>query len=288
MPYYGAALQRDMAGRDLESNRQIYERQDIAAHYAAMIYLTPCEQLLFETYIPQGSAILDLGVGGGRTTTYLAPRASHYVGIDYAASMVAASRAKFPGQEFLVADAADLSMFSNSSFDAVVFSFNGIDNLNGDGRRRCLDHICRVLKGGGVFIFSTHNPRSLIVRPRLNRERAQRKAQRDSAGSRALYWPLYASLIAAEAVLACGRTLLRSTEQIIRRIPSRTFWQGEGTLVDSVLGGILTHYATPQRVLAETSAFGLRPVRILGDDYPHFSHLYLTGWYYYVFTKPKS
>jgi ubiquinone/menaquinone biosynthesis C-methylase UbiE len=287
MPYHKAALQRDMADRDLESNRQIYERQDIAAHYAAMEYLTPCEHLLFESYIPQGSAILDLGVGGGRTTAYLAPRASRYVGIDYAASMVAASRAKFPGLEFLVADAADLSIFSNSSFDAVVFSFNGIDNLSEDGRRRCLEHVCRILKPGGFFIFSTHNPRLLMVRPRLNRERAKRKAQCYSLSSKALYWPLYASLIGVETVLACGRTLLRSMEQIFRRVPSRCFWRGEGTLVDSVLGGIVTHYATPQRVLDEVSPFGLRPVKILGDDYPHSSRLYLTGWYYYVFTKPK-
>lgn len=277
-----------MAGRGLESNRQIYERQDIAVHYAAMEYLTPCEHLLFETYIPQGSAILDLGVGGGRTTAYLAPRASHYVGIDYATSMVAASRAKFPRLEFLVADAADLSMFSNSSFDAVVFSFNGIDNLNKDGRRSCLEHVCRILKPGGCFIFSTHNPRLLMVRPRLNQERAESKTQRYSAGLKALYWPLYASLIAAEIVLAGARTVLRSTKQIIRRVPSRTFWRGEGTLVDSVFGGIVMHYATPQRVLDEVSTSGLRPVRILGDDYPHSSHLYLTSWYYYVFTKPKS
>lgn len=277
-----------MADRDLESNRQIYERQDIAAHYAAMEGLTPCEHLLFETYIPPGSAILDLGVGGGRTSAYLSHRAARYVGIDYAASMVAASRAKFPDLEFLVADASDLSIFSNSSFDAVVFSFNGIDNLNDNGRRRCLEHICRVLKPGGFFIFSTHNPRLLVVRPYLNRERVQRKAQRYSSGSKSLYSLWYASLISVEAILACGRSLLRSLKQIIRRVPSRTFWRGEGTLVDSVLGGIVTHYATPQRVLNEVSAFGWRAARVLGDDYPHSSHPYLTGWYYYVFTKPKS
>ena len=35
----------------------------------------------------------------------------------------------FPGLQFEAADAADLSLFADASFDAVVFSFNGIDYL---------------------------------------------------------------------------------------------------------------------------------------------------------------
>jgi len=79
-----------------DTNHQVYERNDVAAHYAGLDHLTPCEQLLFDTYVPLGGEVLDLGVGGGRTTPYLANRASRYVGIDYSAAMIKACRTKFP------------------------------------------------------------------------------------------------------------------------------------------------------------------------------------------------
>jgi ubiquinone/menaquinone biosynthesis C-methylase UbiE len=242
--------------------------------------------MLFEAYIPPGSAILDLGVGGGRTTSYLANRASRYVGVDYAAAMVETCQAKFPGLEFVVADAANLQAFPDASFDVVVFSFNGIDYvLPDESRRRCLGHIHRVLKAGGVMIFSSHNARAMLVFRRWNRERLQRIARRFSAGSRVSYWLLLEMLTSARAVLAffqsAGATSLRALE----RIPTRTFWQGQGSLVDSVHGGLLTHYSIPSRVISELAALHFRPERIVGNEYPQATHLYTTGWYYYVFAK---
>ena len=81
---------------------------------------------------------------------------------------------------------------------------------------------------------------------------------------------------------AAGATLLR----VLKRIPSGVFWRGEGTLVDSAHGGLLTHYSIPSRVINELEALHFRLVRILGDDYPQPSHPYATDWYYYVFAKP--
>ena len=77
-----------MADLNLQKNLEIYNAPDVTAYYAALNYLTPCERLLFDTYISTGSAILDLGVGGGRTTPYLASRAARYVGVDNAEAMV--------------------------------------------------------------------------------------------------------------------------------------------------------------------------------------------------------
>src|ERR1700726_2883862 len=110
-----------------DPNIPIYNAPAVAEYYAALNYLTPCERLLFDTYLRPGMAILDLGVGGGRTTSYLSSIASRYVGVDYAEGMIAACRRKFPQLAFEVADAADLSKFLPSSFDAMVIAFNGID-----------------------------------------------------------------------------------------------------------------------------------------------------------------
>lgn len=278
-----------MGGQNPDANLEIYERQDVAAHYAALNYLTPCERLLFETYIPQGSAILDLGVGGGRTTPYLADLASRYVGADYAARMVDACKAKFPHLEFRVADAADLSMFADASFDVVVFAFNGIDYVLPDNRRQgCLQHIHRILKPKGCAIFSSHNPRSVIVRPSWNKGRLRRIARQYFAGRNALYRLAYTFLTATRAILAVGQALIATAKKSLDRIPKRRFWLGVGTQLDPAHGGLLTHYATPERVIEECAAFHLQPARILGDDYPRWSHLYFTDWYYYVFTKSQK
>lgn len=276
-----------MTGSSARSNLQTYEAPEVAAHYAGLDYLTPCERMLFETYIPMGSAILDLGVGGGRTSSYLAERASRYVGVDYAAPMVQACQARFPGLRFVVADAADLSAFPDASFDTVVFAFNGIDYVIPDqSRRSCFEHIRRILKTGGVLIFSSHNPRAVLILPRWNRERLQRMAQRYSFGSRGLYWLSLMVFVAARSVLAFGQAAAMTLRRVLKRVPSRVFWRGEGTLVDSAHGGLLTHYSTPRCVIGELAALHLQFERILGDDYPRLSCPFITDWYYYVFIKP--
>jgi ubiquinone/menaquinone biosynthesis C-methylase UbiE len=275
-----------MTGRSADTNLQTYDAPEVAAHYAALDYLTACERVLFETYIPPGSAILDLGVGGGRTTSYLANGASRYVGVDYAAAMVKACQAKFPGLEFVVADAANLALFPDVSFDVVVCAFNGIDYVLPDrSRLSCFQHIHRVLKAGGVVIFSSHNARALLIRPRWNRERVQLIARQFSADSRVLYLLLFVVLTSARSTLAFGQAMGATLQRVLKRIPSRVFWHGEGSLVDTAHGGLLTHYCTPSRVINELSALHLRPERVLGDDYPEPSHLYATDWYYYVFAK---
>jgi len=276
-----------MISQRASSNLEIYELRNVAAHYAALDYLTPCERLLFAAYVAPGSAILDLGVGGGRTTPYLSNRASHYVGVDYAAAMVRVCQDKFPNLEFVVADGSDLARFRDASFDVVVFAFNGIDSLSDEGRKKCLAHIQRVLKPGGLLIFSSHNPRAIIIRRGWNRERLRKIASSCSAGSRLLYfwtWPVLASVRAA---VAFAQTLGATMRRAGKRLPSRMFWRGEGNLMDSEHGGIFTHYWTPQHVVRELASFHFAPQRILGDDYPLRSYRYTTDWYYYVFRKPS-
>ena len=268
------------------TNLQTYDAPSVAAHYAALEYLTPCERLLFATYIQPDSAVLDLGVGGGRTTAYLATLASRYVGVDYAPAMIKACQEKFPGLEFVVADAANLSAFPDSSCDAVVFAFNGIDYvLPDESRRACWQHIHRVLRARGVLIFSSHNVRAVLAPPRWNRERLEAAARRFSAGLPPLYYLILSLLTSVRFLLALAQAACATLPRLASRIPSRAFWRGEGVLVDAAHGGLLTHYSIPNRVISELDASGFRPVRVLGDEYPRPSHRYSSDWYYYVFAK---
>lgn len=267
-------------------NLQTYETSEVASHYASLDYLTPCEQLLFDSTIKNGDRILDLGVGGGRTTPYLVSRTSQYVGVDYAASMIEVCRNKFPGLNFMVADASDLSTIADESLDAVIFSFNGIDYLVPDqSRHACLRHIHRTLAPGGSFIFSSHNPRAICVRPAWNRQRLLGLARKFSGGWQGLESVCFAGLTAARMMLALGQAAWRSLGRMTHRLPQPAFWGGEGNLIDSAHGGLLTHFSVPSRVIAELNEFGFRVERVLGDDYPEASQDYVTRWYYYVFTK---
>jgi SAM-dependent methyltransferase len=275
-----------VAGRSVETNLQVYGSPDVVSYYASLDYLTPCERLLFDGYVRPGSAILDLGVGGGRTTPYLAGRASHYVGIDYAEPMIKACHAKFPNLEFRVADAADLSAFRDESFDAVVFAFNGIDFvLPGEARRECLEHIYRVLKAEGVLIFSSHNPRGVLVWRGWNRERLQNIASEFSGRSALLYSVLFAGFTGARFVWALGQSAWSSLLRFFHRVPTQTFWRGEGNLADTAHGGLLTHYWIPERAIDELTTLHFRIERVVGNEYPHAAREYATDWYYYVFAK---
>ncbi len=275
-----------MSDPRINNNLEIYTAAGVTAHYAGLNYLSPCERLLFETYVREGSVILDLGVGGGRTTPFLSRRASRYVGLDYSSSMVERCRAKFSDLQFRVGDAADLSEFSDCQFDAVVFAYNGIDFVLPEASRQsCWKHISRVLKPGGTLIFSSHNARAVFVSPGWNLERLRNIARRLAPRSKILRNLLLAGLVLIRRTLASGEACTASLLRMIQRLPTEAFWAGDGCHMDAAHGGLYTHYSIPNRVVHEVSAVNLRPVRVLGDDYPQASHPLATDWYYYVFDK---
>lgn len=150
-----------------DGNRRFYESRFIGARYARQSGLQPAEAEIIERYRRQvsGARILDLGVGGGRTTAFLAPLAGDYVGIDYSREMVERCRKRFPAARFEIADAADLSRFADASFDLIFFSYNGIDAATHEQRLRILGETRRLLAAGGLFIFSSHNRNFPVPRP---------------------------------------------------------------------------------------------------------------------------
>jgi SAM-dependent methyltransferase len=272
-----------------DPNILTYNTQAVAEYYAGLNYLTPCEQLLFDTYLKPGMAILDLGVGGGRTTAQLSSIASRYVGVDYAKEMIASCQKKFPQLEFDVGTAAELSRFASSSFDAVVMAFNGMDYVIPDESRfRALREIGRVLKPEGILIFSSHNPRSIWVRASWNPQRVRDLAEKTMGSNSVVFRPLLWSLTVVRMILAGLQAVVRSAGRAARRLPTRTFWLGQGYWIDPAHGGLKTHFAAPENVAHELGGFDFRLQRTLGDDYPRISGPYVTDWYYYVFSKAAT
>ena len=79
----------------------------------------------------------------------------------------------YPQITVLHADARDLRMFRDETFDFALFSYNGIDYISHEGRLCALREIHRVLKPRGYFMFSAHNLDYKHIRKLPWRERSQ-------------------------------------------------------------------------------------------------------------------
>ena len=128
--------------------------------YASRDYLDPAERTVLEILKPkmQEWEMLDMGVGGGRTTKYFAPLVKNYTGADYATAMIDVCLEKYGNDYFFfTCDARDMKEIPDNSYDFVLFSYNGIDSFRHKERKASLKEIHRILKPGGYFCFSSHN-----------------------------------------------------------------------------------------------------------------------------------
>jgi len=143
--------------------RTAYESPDVVTRYAS-VGLWPSEETLVLDYFADNARVLDLGCGAGRTTVALAEIGLLVFGIDISELMidVAREQARQLGvedlTEFAVMDARKLEGVSDGSFDAALYSYNGLELVPGiAGKRSVLAEVHRVLRPGGRFVFCTHS-----------------------------------------------------------------------------------------------------------------------------------
>jgi SAM-dependent methyltransferase len=135
-----------------------YSHSWVINHYSK-VGLWPSEETLCRRHFPAGAEVLDIGCGTGRTTIPLSQMGYRVTGIDLSPAMIrrAQDLSAGLGVRYAVMDAADLR-FPDGTFDAALFSYNGIELLPGrEGKQRALREVHRVLRPGGVFIFTTHS-----------------------------------------------------------------------------------------------------------------------------------
>lgn len=131
---------------------------DVVAKFATRGFTDAGEALALGQVDDQAHGdVLDLGVGGGRTTDLLLPMAASYVGIDVSREMVGLARSRFPEATLQVGDASDLNGLPSGHFDLVVFSFNGLDAVDHERRLQALAEMRRVVAPGGRVLFSSLN-----------------------------------------------------------------------------------------------------------------------------------
>jgi SAM-dependent methyltransferase len=200
-----------------------------------------------------GWPILDLGVGGGRTVPILRAISADYVALDYTPELVRACQAKYPGVRVLCGDARDLSRFDDASFGLVVFSYNGIDAVNAADRAKILGEAHRVLRRGGVLLFSTHNRRGPAYEAKFNLG-IDRTPNPVKLGARVVV-----------ALLHAGRSA-RNYDGL-----SRYRYDGDGYSIrngSELDHGLLVHYITAeaQRSQLASIGFGSEPLVFSNRD----------------------
>lgn len=236
-----------------------YNNSAVVDHYANASGLMPPERYLFSRYVRPGMEILDIGVGGGRTTPYLAAGAARYLGIDYAEAMVSACRKRFPETEFAVGDASNLVDLENHSFDLTIFSFNGIDTLPDDASRvRALSEMRRVTRPHGRVIVSSHNAKQLVLLPSF-----------EQAGLTKAAWRIV-------------RAIGKSASIAARNLRRAAYWNGEGYIRAPFLSGLHMHVSTPESVAADCAEAGLKIVEAVGAFHPRRVPQWANNWTTYV------
>lgn len=101
--------------------------------------------------------ILDIGAGTGRTAVYLARMARRYQAIDYSPFMVREFGRLFPDTPVAQVDMRKMEAFGVGSFDFVLASNNVLDAVGHEDRLCTLREIHRLLRPGGLLMFSSHN-----------------------------------------------------------------------------------------------------------------------------------
>jgi ubiquinone/menaquinone biosynthesis C-methylase UbiE len=150
----------------LGENRSRGSARDIAHFYdsAEKLYATARprlwahERYILETYLPPPPAtVLDIGCGGGRTTSHLAQNGYRVTGIDLSKNLLHSAKQAAPQVAFLAMDAGHLGL-PEAAFDAVIFSHNGLDCVVPVQRRlQVLREMYRVVRPGGRCYLSSHN-----------------------------------------------------------------------------------------------------------------------------------
>lgn len=151
--------------KDIKYTKDFYDRDVNIKRYGEAVDevgLWKSEKIIFDKYINKEDKILDLGCGAGRTTINLYKEGyKNIIGLDLSTSLINYANDYIKDNnldiDFVVGDATNLD-YEDNSFDVVIFSFNGMQCIPGKKNRdSVLREVYRVLKPGGLYIFTAHN-----------------------------------------------------------------------------------------------------------------------------------
>lgn len=125
----------------------------------------PLHQRLFKAYVVAQDYVhgnvLEVGCGEGRGVEILTSKAAQFTAVDKIEEALQVLRKKFPNGKFLSMNIPPLNGLQENTYDCVV-SFQVIEHIQNDALY--LKEIHRVLKPGGIALFTTPNRRMSLSR----------------------------------------------------------------------------------------------------------------------------
>ena len=135
--------------------RQSYGQ--IAADFSASRSRSWPEFELFLSHIPEDSKILDLGCGNGRLLAYLQEKGRRvdYTGVDFCPELLEIARKRFPRQDFVEQNMAELDLPQSFDVIACVAAFHHLPSVA--LRKKALKAMYKQLDHRGVLLLSVWN-----------------------------------------------------------------------------------------------------------------------------------
>jgi SAM-dependent methyltransferase len=143
--------------------------------------------------VAKNSTVLELAMGHGRWTLFLAQRARRYVGVDFGPSCVKFCRARFsnlPNVDFHINDGRTIAMVASNSVQ-FIWSFDSFVHIEPDITAHYMVEFARVLSPGGRCVI--HHPGT------------PSPAQRAQGGRSALTTGLFARLASARGLVVVSQ-----------------------------------------------------------------------------------
>jgi 2-polyprenyl-3-methyl-5-hydroxy-6-metoxy-1,4-benzoquinol methylase len=125
----------------------------------------PIHQRLFKAYVVAKEyirgAVLEVGCGEGRGVSVLLEHANSFTAVDKIQPVIDGLRKKYPQGQFMAMNIPPLTGLKDDTYDVVV-SFQVIEHIEDDFLY--LQEIHRVLKPGGIALFTTPNRKMSLTR----------------------------------------------------------------------------------------------------------------------------
>jgi ubiquinone/menaquinone biosynthesis C-methylase UbiE len=266
--------------------KNIYNYVKISEDYARRDYLDSPESKIIEELkdvLPKLN-MLDMGVGGGRTTRFFFPLVNSYIGADYAPNMIAECKKKFRNKKaFEVLDVRNMSKFSDNMFDFILFSYNGIDSFGLEDRETALKEIKRVLRSDGYFSFSTHNINWNGLYDLFTFKNMFKRLMSKAENTKN---PFSKFIIFFKSVFINLRLNLQNKSFNIKNYIDRLRKEGYGCLIDNSLNGKASiFYNSYKSQILQLKEFGFKNITaysVNGIKTEDESELNKGGWIYYL------
>jgi len=143
--------------------KNVYIDNDYAEAYSKLefpgtYYLAFRDLPVIVTKHIRGHKALDVGCGSGRSTRFLRSIGFNTIGVDISDQMVKRAKEIDPSGDYLLVPDADLSAFSDMSFDLILSAFT-FDNIPTQSRKvSLLREMGRVIKPSGRIINLVSTP----------------------------------------------------------------------------------------------------------------------------------